>query len=156
LCDDLRAELEVRLTLPYAVAADLEPIAVGYVPLSVVTERESTTVQGSGHISYDEMQTWIDDAGKETAEVFLELDLRLDGECVEDAAGGGLRLTLDAVHQEEQGATTCGYPPGTCRHSPIIWPYEESFELEFPLVDGAALQREDWTSWTFVLHLRGE
>jgi len=154
LCDDLGAEIEVRLILPYAAAAELDPIAAGYVPLSVTTDQEAHTVRGTGHISYDEMQTWIDDAGKTTAEVFLELDMRLDGECVEDATGAGLHLTLNAVHQEEQGATTCGYPPGSCKHSPIIYPYEESFELEFPLVDGATVQRENWTSWTFVLHLQ--
>jgi hypothetical protein len=153
LCDGLSAEIEVRLSLPYAAAAGLEPIAVGYVPLDVNTEQKPYTAQGTGHISYDETQTWTDEDGKQTAEVFLELDLRAEGECVEDATDGELHLTLEAIHQEEQGATTCAYPPGKCSHSPVVGPQEQSFELEFPLVDGATVQREDWTSWTFVLHL---
>lgn len=153
LCDGLNAEVEVRLLLPYAAAAELDPIAVGTIPLGVNTEREPYTVQGTGHISYDEMQTWTDEAGKQTAEVFLELDIRLDGECVGDASDGAFRLALHAIHQEEHGATTCSYPPGACQHSPVLGPLEQSFEVEFPLVDGATVQREDWTSWTFVLHL---
>lgn len=153
LCDGLSAEIEVSLSLPYAAAAGLDPIAVGYVPLNVKTEQKPDTVQGTGHISYDETQTWTDEDGKQTAEVFLELDLRINGECVADAPDGKLYLTLDTIHQEEHGATTCAYPSGKCSHSPVIGPQEQSFELEFPLVDGATVQREDWTSWTFVLHL---
>jgi hypothetical protein len=155
LCDGLSAEIEVRVVLPYAAAADLEPIAMGYVPLSINTEREPYTVEGTGHISYDETQTWTDEAGKETAEVFLELDVRFDGECVEDVSDGALHLTLHAIHQEEHGATMCTYPPGECSHSPVMGPHEQSFELEFPLADGATVQKEDWTSWTFVIHLHG-
>jgi hypothetical protein len=153
LCDGLGAEVEVRLSLPYAAAAGLEPIAVGYIPLGVNAEQKAYAVQGTGHISYDETQTWTDEDGKETAEVFLELDLRVEGECVGDATEGELHLALDAIHQEEQGATTCAYPPGKCSHSPVMGPHVQSLELEFPLVDGATVQREDWTSWTFVLHL---
>jgi hypothetical protein len=155
LCDGLGAEIEVRLDVPYAAAADLEPVAVGYVPLSVNTEQAPYTVEGKGHVSYDETKTWTDEEGRETAEVFLELDVRLDGKCVEDASGGELDLGLDAVHQEEQGAAICVYPPGECQHSPVMGPHEQSFELEVPLVDGATVQREDWTSWTFIVHLHG-
>jgi len=155
LCHGLGAEIEVRLDVPYAAAADLNPVAVGYIPLSVNTEREPYAVEGKGHISYDETKTWTDEEGKETAEVFLELDVRLDGKCVEDASGGGLDLVLDAVHQEEQGAAICAYPPGECEYSPVMGPHEQSFELEVPLVDGATVQREDWTSWTFTVHLHG-
>jgi hypothetical protein len=155
LCDGLGAEIEVRLDVPYAAAADLDPVAVGYVPLSVDTEQEPYAVEGKGHVSYDETKTWTDEEEKETAEVFLELDVRLDGKCVEDASGGGLDLTLDAVHQEEQGAAICTYPPGECEHSPVMGPHEQSSELEVPLVEGATVEREDWTSWTFIVHLHG-
>jgi hypothetical protein len=155
LCHGLGAEIEVRLDVPYAAAAELNPVAVGYIPLSVHTEREPYAVEGKGHISYDETKTWTDEEGKETAEVFLELDVHLDGTCVEDASGGELDLVLDAVHQEEQGAEICAYPPGECEHSPVMGPHEQSFELEVPLVDGATVQREDWTSWSFIVHLHG-
>ena len=32
-------------------------------------------------------------------------------------------------------------------------PQEQSFILEFPIEDGATIHREDWTTWTFVIHL---
>jgi len=153
LCDALNAEIEVDLYLPYAAAAELEPIAVGYVPLSVNTESQPNIVQGIGHISYDQMNTWIFEGGHETAEVFLELDLIVSGKCIGNASDGGLILTLNAIHLEDYGTTQCGYPSGTCSHSPVLGPIKQSFELEFPLVDGTKVQREDWTSWTFVLHL---
>jgi len=152
-CAGLSADIEVQLYLPYAAAADLDPIAVGTIPLSINTEQQSYRVQGAGHISYDETQTWDFEEGTETAEVFLELDVSLEGVCDEDIGGGVLRLTLEAAHQEDQGSTTCSYPPGECENSPIIGPQRQSFELEFPIEDGATVHREDWTTWTFVIHL---
>ncbi len=152
-CAGLSADIEVQLYLPYAAAADLDPIAVGTIPLSINTEQQSYRVQGAGHISYDETQTWDFEEGTETAEVFLELDVSLEGVCDEDIGGGVLRLTLEAAHQEDQGSTTCSYPPGECENSPIIGPQKQSFELEFPIEDGATVHREDWTTWTFVIHL---
>lgn len=150
-CDRLAGEIEVQLTLPYAEAAELDPIARGTLPLRI--DPETHQVQGQGHISYDKMNTWIFEDGKETAEVFLELDLQVDGKCVEEASGGELQLTLVAVHMEEHGGTTCGYPPGECKDAPVMGPEQQSFALSFPLEDGAALEEEDWTSWTFTLHL---
>jgi hypothetical protein len=156
VCDVQGAEIEVQLYLPYAAEADLDPIAAGTIPLSVSTGQEPYTVQGTGHISYDQMQTWTDEEGKETAEVFLELDVSLEGVCSEGASSGVLHLTLDAVHQEEQGSAICAYPPGECRYSPVMGPQEQSFDIELPLKDGSSTQREDWTTWTFVVHLQGQ
>ena len=150
-CEGLEGELEVQLVLPYAAAADLDPIAAG--TLSLTIDPETDLVQGHGHISYDETQTWTDEEGKETTEVFLELDLQLEGVCNEGSNGEELQFTLDAVHQEEQGSTTCAYPPGECKDSPVMGPLEQSFDLEFPLEDGYTVEREDWTTWTFVIHL---
>ncbi len=150
-CPGLVGELEVQLELPYAAAVELDPTASGALPLTI--DPDTLQVQGQGHISYDETQTWTDDEGKETAEVFLELDLHLEGLCVESAGGGELQVKLDAIHQEEQGSTTCAYPPGECKQSPVMGPQEQSFEFTLPLVDGAVIEREDWTAWTFTLHL---
>ena len=152
ICAGLSAEIEIQLYLPYAAAVDLDPIAVGTIPLSINTEQQSYRVQGAGNISYDETQTWTFEEGTETAEVFLELDVSLEGVCVEDADGGVLQLSLDAVHQEEHGSTTCSNP-GECNNSPVMGPEEQSFILEFPIEDGATIHREDWTTWTFVIHL---
>ena len=154
VCPGLAGELEVQLELPYAAAVELDPTALGALPLDI--NPETLQVKGQGRISYDETQTWTDDEGKETAEVFLELGLDLEGLCVESAGGGELQLKLDVIHQEEQGSTTCAYPPGECSDSPVMGPQEQSFEFSLPLEDGAVAEREDWTTWTFTLHLTNQ
>jgi hypothetical protein len=53
-CDGLSGELEMQILGGPAEAAELEPLAVGSIPFTVVAEGNGYVVQGGGAISYQE------------------------------------------------------------------------------------------------------
>ena len=119
-----------------ADAAGLEPFAVGSVPFTVA----GGVVQGAGHIAYQDVL--VEDWG--TYEVTLDLDITLSGECVGDA---GLNVTLDLAGSQYVEVKAEGF------HGQYPWQGEHSFQLRFPLEDGAAVQGE---GWAFVLRLHSQ
>jgi len=136
-CDGLSGEIEVRVLVGPADAVGLEPVAVGSVPFSVTSGEEPYTVQGAGHVAYDALLT--EEWG--TYEVTLNLDITVVGECVE---GTGLDVTLDMAGNQYVEVNAEGF------HGEYPWEGEQSFNLIFPLEDGATVEGE---GWAFVLHL---
>jgi hypothetical protein len=135
-CDGLSGAIEVQVLVGPAEAVGLEPFAVGSIPFTVACG----TVQGAGHVAYQDILT------KEwgTYKVTLNLDIAVNGECGEDA---GLDVALDLAGSQYVEVTAEGF------HGEYPWEGEHSFPLSFPLQDGAIVQGE---GWAFVLRLHSQ
>jgi hypothetical protein len=136
-CDGLSGEIEVFVLVGPAAAVGLEPFSVGRVPFSVSGGGEPYVVQGQGHIPYSDVLT----ADWGTYSVTLDLDVAIGGECVESA---GLDVVLDVSGSQFVEVEAESF------HGEYPWEGEHTFNLVFPLVDGASAQGE---GWAFVLHL---
>jgi hypothetical protein len=133
-CAGLGGAIEVQVLVGPAEAVGLNPVVVGEIPFSVTTSQAPYTVQGKSHLSYaDVLQK---DWG--TYEVSLELDAALSGECTPEPNPGQLQVkmefsgqqTVDVKAQQFQGS----YP----------WSGSHTFDLDFPLLDGATAEGEGW------------
>jgi hypothetical protein len=122
-----------------ADAVGLEPVAVGTLPFSVVSESEPYLVQGGGDINYSQVleEEWG------TYTVTLDMQSSLSGECVDTEGGEVLNVTIESSGEQMVEVRAEGmqgdYP----------WSGTRTLELSFPLVDGATAQGE---GWSFVLH----
>jgi hypothetical protein len=139
-CAGLSGQIEVQVLVGPADAVGLEPLAVGDLPLSVVTSEEPFVVQGGGDISYADVL--VEEWG--TYEVTLDLRTTISGECVAGADGPTLQLALDMAGQQMVEVEAEGF------QGEYPWSGEVSLDLSFPLVDGATAQGE---GWVLVLHL---
>lgn len=139
LCDGLSGEIEVRVLVGPAEAVGLEPFAVGNIPFTVTTGEEPRVVQGGGSISYADVL--VEDWG--TYEVTLDLQTTVDGECAVGVDGEELRITLRMTGQQMVEVDADRF------HGEYPWVGEASFDLSFPIVEGATAQGE---GWAFVLH----
>ena len=54
-CEGLSGELEMQVLIGPSEVAGLEPLAIGNVPFSVVSDEGANIVQGSGSISYQDV-----------------------------------------------------------------------------------------------------
>jgi hypothetical protein len=142
LCDGLGGDIEVRVLVGPAEVVGLEPLAVGSIPFAVSTGAEPYVLQGGGAISYADVL--VEEWG--TYEVTLDLQMSISGECVAGATGEELRVTLSMAGQQmvevEADRFQGEYP----------WAGEVSFDLTFPIVEGATVEGE---GWAFVLHPHG-
>jgi hypothetical protein len=130
----------VQVVVGPAEAAGLEPVAVGSVPFSVTSDDASYIVQGGGAISYADIL--VKEWG--TYEVTLDLQANLRGECVAEADGQALEVTLAMAGEQMVKVDAEGF------QGEYPWAGDVSLDLTFPLVDGATAQGE---GWVLVLHL---
>jgi len=123
-----------------ADAVGLEPVAVGIIPFSVVSEGEPYLVQGGGDIVYSQVleEEWG------TYTVNLDMQSTVNGECV--GTGGSEVLNVSIVSSGEQMVEV----RAEGMQGDYPWSGTQVLDLSFPLVDGATAQGE---GWTFVLHL---
>jgi len=138
-CAGLSGEIELRVLVGPAAAVGLEPFAVGSIPFAVTTGEEPYLVQGGGAISYADVL--VEEWG--TYEVTLNLQTTINGECLAGASGEELRVTLEMAGQQMLEVQAEGF------YGEYPWAGEVSFDLSFPLVDGATVEGE---GWAFVLH----
>jgi len=129
----------VRVLVGPAEVVGLEPFAVGNIPFAVTTGEEPYIVQGGGPISYEDIMfpVWG------SYEVTLNLETTIAGECTEGASGEELHMTLDMTGEQMLEVIAEGF------HGEYPWAGEASFDLSFPLVEGATAQGE---GWRFILH----
>jgi hypothetical protein len=135
--------LEVQVLVGPAAAADMEPFAVGSAPFSVVASQPPYLVQGGGPIFYDDVATF--DWG--TYSVSLSMDTTISGECTGSGGSEALNLVLEATGEQMLVVDASGF------HGEYPWSGTNSFDLTFPLEDGASVQGE---GYVFVLHLAGQ
>ena len=135
-CDGLSGTIEVRVLVGPAAAVGLEPFSVGSIPFSVSSGGPPYLVQGQGYIPYEEILT--EDWG--TYEVVLDLNITISGEC----GAEGLVLVLEMTGSQFVEVNSPDF------HGEYPWDGQHTFNLTFPLVDGAAVEGD---GWVFVLHL---
>ncbi len=129
----------MRVLVGPAEVVGLEPFAVGNIPFAVTTGEEPYVVQGGGPISYADVlaEQWG------TYEVTLNLQTTINGQCLEGASGEELQMTLGMTGEQMVEVTAEGF------HGEYPWAGTASFDVSFPLVEGATVQGE---GWAFVLH----
>lgn len=142
-CQDLAGQIEVKVLVGPADAVGLEPVAVGMVPFAVVSDQAPYLVQGSGTLSYDDVlaQEWG------TYAVTMDMAIDVSGECAGSGGSEQLLLTLEATGDQlvvvDAGEFYGEYP----------WSGTNTFDLQFPLEDGASVEGE---GYAFILHLPGQ
>ena len=135
-CDSLSGAIEVKVLVGPAAAVGLEPFSVGSVDFSVSSGGAPYVVQGQGHIPYQDIL--VADWG--TYDVTLDLDISISGECGDE----GLVLELNLAGSQLLEVNAEGF------HGEYPWQGEHTFNLVFPLVEGATAEGE---GYIFVLHL---
>jgi hypothetical protein len=139
-CEGLSGMLELQVLVGPAAAADMEPFAVGSAPFSVVASQPPYLVQGGGPIFYDDVATFA----WGTYSVSLSMDTTISGECTGSGGSEALNLILEGTGEQMLVVDASGF------HGEYPWSGTNSFELAFPLVEGASVQGE---GYVFVLHL---
>lgn len=139
-CDGLNGELEIRVLVGPAEAVGLEPLAVGGIPFSVVSDGGVYVVQGDGAISYQEILE--EDWG--TYSVSFNMEGTIEGECGGDYGGEELNLSIEMSGEQMVEVRAEGF------QGDYPWAGTHELNLSFPLEDGAVSEGE---GWAFVLHL---
>jgi len=137
-CDGVSGTIEVFILIGPAAAVGLEPFSVGSVPFTVSSGGAPYVVQGSGHLSYQDIL--VENWG--TYEVTFEADVSVEGECTDQ----GLVLTATMDGYQFLEVTAEGF------HGEYPWEGEAALPLVMPLVDGTMVEGE---GYMFVLHLGG-
>lgn len=139
-CSGLSGELEMQVLVGPAEAVGLEPVSVGYIPFSVVSEGGVYLVEGEGALSYDETleEVWG------TYSVSLNMDGSLEGECVGEPGNEGLQIIVEMSGEQMVEVRSEGF------QGDYPWSGTQTLELSFPLEDGASAEGE---GWSFILHL---
>jgi hypothetical protein len=142
-CSGLSGEIEVKVVVGPAEAVGLEPLAVGTVPFAVASGQAPYPVQGGGAISYDNTLT----ADWGTYQVMLDMAMTVAGECIGAEGSESLQLTLEASGEQMVEVNAGGF------QGQYPWQGTNTFDLEYPLVDGATVEGE---GYVFILHLSGQ
>ena len=139
-CDGLGGELEIRIQVGPAEAVGLEPVAVGSLPFSVVSDGGVYLVQGGGAVSYQDVleKEWG------TYTVSLDMDGLVDGECGGEDGSESLNLTVEMSGEQMVEVRAQGF------QGDYPWAGTHQLDLSFPLEEGASAEGE---GWAFVLHL---
>jgi hypothetical protein len=116
---------------------------VGGVPFRVATDYAPYKVQGGGAVSYAD--TLVEKWG--TYAVTLNLQAAIDGECMGESGGEELHLTLEASGDQMVEVKAEGF------QGEYPWTGTHSFDLQFPVTEGASVRGE---GWVFVLHVQGQ
>jgi hypothetical protein len=139
-CEGLSGELEMQVLVGPADAVGLEPVAIGSIPFTVITEGDTFAVEGNGAIAYQE--TLEKEWGTYTVE--FDLEAVIDGDCQGDEQIGVLNMIVETSGEQFVEISSEGY------QGEFPWAGSQEFELSFPIEEGAAAEGE---GWTFLLHL---
>lgn len=142
-CAGLSGEIEVRVLVGPSDAVGLEPHAVGGVPFSVTSSQAPYLVQGSGSIAYGDVL--VEEWG--TYEVTMNMQLAVQGECLGAAGDEELQLVLEMSGDQLVKVDSQGF------HGEYPWAGTHTFDLNFPLVEGASVEGE---GYSFILHLNSQ
>ena len=140
ICQGLSGELEMQVLIGPAEVTGLEPLGIGTIPLQVQSSSGEYLVTGFGTIDY---QDQLDEVWGFYVVTFDSTAV-LEGTCVGDDESGVLNVVVltegEQLIQVFVGNDEWSYP----------WSGEYTFDLEFPIEDGAISSGE---GWAFVLHL---
>jgi len=139
-CVGLSGEIEMSVLVGPSDAVGLEPLAVGNIPFSVVSDQPPYTLQGGGPITYAD--TLVEEWG--TYDVSMNLQTTITGECLSAEDGDSLHILLTMTGDQLVTVKSQGF------QGEYPWSGESTQDVTFPLQDGAAVQGE---GWSMVLHL---
>jgi hypothetical protein len=139
-CDGLSGELEVQVLVGPAEAVGLEPLAVGAIPFSVVTDGGSYSVQGGGALSYQAVleKEWG------TYTVSFDMEGTIVGTCGSGEGSEELNLTVVMSGEQMVEVRAEGF------QGDYPWAGTHELDLSFPLEDGT---RSEGEGWAFILRL---
>jgi hypothetical protein len=139
-CEGLSGVFEIQVLVGPSEVVGLEPVAVGTIPFSVVSDNGTNIIQGSGSISYQDVlaEAWG------TYTVSFELEATVGGECEGDELSGTLRVTISLVGEQLVEVRAEGF------QGDYPWSGSHEFDLSFPIAEGASAEGE---GWQFILHL---
>ena len=139
-CEGLSGALEMQVLVGPAEAAGMEPVAVGDIPFSVVTNGSTHAIQGNGDISYQQVleKEWG------TYSVILDLNVIISGECSGVSGSEMLNTTVEVSGEQVVEVRSDGFS------GDYPWSGTHQLELTFPLEEGVSAEGE---GWLFILHL---
>jgi hypothetical protein len=140
VCEGLSGTLEMQVLVGPADAVGLEPVAVGDIPFSVISENGVCLVQGGGGITYEDVleKEWG------TYTVKFDMDTDVQGSCESDDQTGTLDVTVVASGEQMVEVRAEGF------QGDYPWSGSHTLDLSFPIEEGASASGE---GWAFVLHL---
>lgn len=139
-CAGLSGSLEMQVLVGPAEAVGLEPVSVGDIPFSVISEGGSSLVQGSGSILYEDVLTEV----WGTYTVNFDMEAELQGDCTGEAGSELLNMTVVTNGEQLVVVEAEGF------QGEYPWSGAHSINLSFPIMEGATAEGE---GWAFVLHL---
>jgi len=140
-CESLSGSFEMQVLVGPADAVGLEPVAVGDIPFSVVTEDAAYIIDGSGVISYADIleMEWG------TYAVSMDMEASVSGTCSGEAGSEALNVTFQISGEQMVEVRAEGF------EGDYPWSGTQALDLYYPLEEGAIAGGE---GWSFVLHLR--
>ena len=139
-CEGLSGGLEIQILVGPSDVVGLEPLAVGTIPFSVVSDGGIYLVQGNGSIAYQDVlyQEWG------TYTVDFNLSAVVSGMCEGGEADGTLNITVEANGEQMVEVRAEGF------QGDYPWSGSFTYDLSFPIAEGASAGGE---GYTFILHL---
>jgi hypothetical protein len=139
-CAGLNGSLEMQILIGPAEAVGLEPISIGDLSFSVITDEAPYLVQGGGSTTYEATLTeaWG------TYTVSFEMETTIDGECGGEPGSEMLNINVEASGDQMVEVRAEGF------QGDYPWSGTTTLNLSFPLEDGATSEGE---GWMFILHL---
>lgn len=139
-CAGLSGTLEMQVLVGPADAVGLEPIAVGEIPFSVISEGGVYLLQGSGNISYEDVLTreWG------TYTVSLDMGAEVQGNCGGAEGSETLDMLVTVSGEQMVDVEAEGF------QGQYPWSGSHELSLNFPVTEGATAEGE---GWAFILHL---
>jgi hypothetical protein len=134
-CAGLSGYIEMSVLVGPSDAVGLEPVAVGNIPFSVVSDQSPYIVQGGGPITYAD--TLVEEWG--TYDVSMDLQNTITGECLSAEGGDSLHILLTMTGNQLVTVKAEGF------QGEYPWSGESTQNITFPLQDGATAQGEGWS-----------
>jgi hypothetical protein len=139
-CAGLAGTLELQLLVGPAEAVGLEPVAVGSIPFTVITDSVPYMVEGGGTITYNDIlvEVWG------TYTVNFDADLTAQGDCSGAEGAEQLAMVVEMTGEQMIEVQAEGF------QGQYPWSGTQTLDVTFPLVEGAQASGE---GWVLVLHL---
>ena len=140
ICAGLGGSLEMQVLVGPADVVGLEPVAIGTIPFSIVSDEGTNIAQGSGPITYENVlqEVWG------TYTVSFDMEAAVSGDCEASEQGGVLNLTISTTGEQLVEVEAEGF------QGSYPWAGAPEINISLPIEEGATAEGE---GWVFVLHL---
>ena len=140
-CTGLSGSLEMQILVGPSEAVGMEPVAVGEIPFSVVSQGETDAIEGGGPINFAEQ---VYEAEWGTYSVTFAADTQVSGKCESSDKGEVLDMVIVMEGEQMVSVRAEGFS------GDYPWSGTQTLEVRLPAEDGVSQSGE---GWTLVLHL---